>query len=594
MRHIALLVILAATALLLAGCSAANYIERGDEAMADNRAADAAKNYQQALDRKHELAQDADFMAKLKHARCLAAFQDGQALAARRDWDRAAARFAESLAIDPAFNDAAQGLANARARRAEAEDHFTRAVAAARDGKWEDAIAAADAALAVFPQHAGATALAADARRRVAAGHVDAGRALAAQGNLAEAEKRFRQALAVVPNQPEALDGLAQADFTRGQADERLSRWGGAMLWYMDAADHVGGRRYADYAAAAQARVKARVAFSLGLDDTPVDRVAAPAAALLRGRVLKALDAARPEFVRLVDLRTANPPAAYAAAVRMTGVNIEQRPISVERRVHPYTIASEIPNPAVAHLRHAHAEARDDLARMKAEYATPCPACAGAGRVTCPTCGGVNPRTCTKCGGTGRIACPRCAGRGRLTTITPKDIARLEAEVAQLRHDADSLPPTVIERIPAAWQYSVETYEKAGWLTADFHVRRAAGGEIIKADTARIDLRFPASTVMNANPAIGLAPQPLRLPPDAEVQQALADRAAADVAARILGAATQDFAGQVAAAVERLSTGGSAADALEASVDLATVLRPANPAEADRIIADLRAQRRTP
>jgi tetratricopeptide (TPR) repeat protein len=380
------------------------------------------------------------------------AYADGSRLVQEGRLDEAMVALRLALDIAPAHREAGNLLAQTILRCGRADQLFNHAQDLAREEKFDDAIEAVEAALTAYPRHAGARLLDADLRRSAAASCVEAAQAAGARGERAEAERQFRQALRYDPNQPGARDGLARADFFRGQGEERRGLLGSALVWYVGAAERSANPEHARAADAVRAMICRRLAFSLGVEEGEADIALPPGlTADLRGRILKELAARGGELVEVVDGPRAGGPPTYTATLRLVQLSIRAQP-----------------------------------------------------------------------------------------------------------HTADS-------------------HRETASLAVRIDVSRSAGGEVVRSDTSRANVRFEDAAVRS---------------PDSKVLAALAAAAAPDAAARILDGAMAHRESEIRAAGDRLRREGRPAEALEADVYLAIFLQGRDPNESARLLQTLRAQRK--
>ncbi len=151
MKKITFLLLLFLIGMSLTGCAAKKLIKQGDASMLANRPAEAARYYRKALEHDSDLAEKADFVAKLKRARSLAAYEEGKFLANQGLWEQAAVKFSETLEIDPESAQAKQSLAKAK-KEASKQCH-SRALEYADQGKLNQAIVELKRALELDPDN---------------------------------------------------------------------------------------------------------------------------------------------------------------------------------------------------------------------------------------------------------------------------------------------------------------------------------------------------------------------------------------------------------------------------------------------------------
>ena len=150
--HMLLMLALSAPA-VVGGC-AKYYMKKADKCMLEQRYMDALEFYSKALERKDELADDSQFMAKLTKARYLAAHQQGQQLASKGSYVAAIARFEECLRIKPDYQPAKE--AATKTRHEGSSVMLERALQCADGGMLDEAMAQARSALGLDPENLGA------------------------------------------------------------------------------------------------------------------------------------------------------------------------------------------------------------------------------------------------------------------------------------------------------------------------------------------------------------------------------------------------------------------------------------------------------
>ncbi|MFI4860870.1 MAG: hypothetical protein ACIAXF_09345 [Phycisphaerales bacterium JB063] len=124
--------LLLAAVVLLAGCSTRNYLRKADEAAEHGDMRSALHYYERALSSRGSLADDDDFVQKLRIAQSRVAFEDAVALRGRGHFEASARKLHESLDYDPGFGQAVEllGVVNAQA----ASQRYDQALASADRG----------------------------------------------------------------------------------------------------------------------------------------------------------------------------------------------------------------------------------------------------------------------------------------------------------------------------------------------------------------------------------------------------------------------------------------------------------------------------
>ncbi len=500
-----------------------------------------------------------------------------------------------ALAVAPDHPLANALMTDARGRLAQVEDHVTAADRHRRRAAWDEALAAVRAARKRFPAHAEATALETRIRAEAADAVAKDAELIRATGDLAEAEAAYRRALAFDPASAAARQGLAALYVQRGDAAMEASRPGAALAWYAGAAAVDPEGAAPDRAAAARAPVAARVRFRLA-EAPGGDPAGSVLTMAVRGWLARV---APPALVELASPPPGSTAEGYAWRLRTTGPQVADQ-VRSEPRTHTYVVGREVPNPAVERIQSQLDAELFRLRILREQYDRPCPRCDGRGWVLCLLCGGTgrdpyNPlRPCPRCGWRhfpGRYDCPRCGGTGR-GGIPLHELREQERVVDRLQALLARTPPTVVREEPAQWPYTVEHHERTGRLDASAELVDLATGARQPAGGASPRAREADTTVLGANPGVGLAADPLELPPAAEIERRLVDEAADALADRVLAAAL----GARRAALEReaaaLRQKGNVVEAVERQAEaalIATVLEPErDPFEAVR--AALRAR----
>ncbi len=556
-------------------------------------------------------------------------YAGGSRLLSERRLDQAIAAMKEAVELWPSYDEADALLAQAQDQRRQFDDLYGQGTKLFQAGRYEAAVQSAEAAVRIYPHHGEARELIRQAKLHAAAVLVEAGQGLIAKGELGAAEKQFNAALEYVQEMQAAKDGLAQVYFLRGQAAERQSLAGNALLWYLAATEQAAGDEYRLAARAARQAVTERLAFRLAVDSDDAD---------LRTRLGGVLLAERPAFVTLMA-GGAGAAADYAAAVELRELNVRDRLVRTEQRVHRYTIERNFPNPEIPRLRLLLAEAQRDLERLREAYKRECRHCRGTGRLTCGRCDGKGVIPCGKCEGKGHVVCPDCKGKGtvagsicptckalrrvscpacegtgsrycpacstarqkrgwvpcrqcdgtgRLSKVRKSDIAEKEEQVRRLSGELARGPLMITRQAVAEWPYAVLFYEKTGTLSANVRLIDAASRQVLASRTISKSAGYEDSALSQANPAVGLAADALELPSDGEVHSALLEAAAADAARQLLADAIEARIARFNAEARRLEQAGKTDQAIEALVNVAVLMESAEPTEAAKLFKKLR------
>ena len=569
-------------------------------------------------------------------------YQEGQAASGRRDWGPALAAFRRAVDADPNHLPARAQRARAQAEVARAQQHHAEAARLLGNRELDQAIAAARQALAVWPSYPEArqTLDAATTRRAQAdAAHTRAVRAAEA-GKHRDALREAEAARAIFPAHPGARQVVARSAYALGLVAQQSGRPGSALLWFLDAQAAGGDPAVQAARRAAEDAVRQRVTVRLAVADARSDAGAA-AADQLRGNVLAILGQRGGDLVRLVDAGAA-PPPAYLVDLRLRELGVRTQSVGAETRAHAYTVNRQGPNPEVIRIRRELDIEERRLDRMRREWQRRCTRCNGTGRLACPVCNGAGTVACGDCGGSGRVVCPqcngtgqvggapcpqcngagqvncatcngtgrlkcprcgnwppkpgwircpRCEGSGRAADFDEDDLDRQVLRVRNLRAELLRTPPLLVVETPAQWPYTVQIHEKTARAAGTVAIRRADGAslrqEALEGAAAARD-----ETIVNPNPQVGLAADPLQFPADRVLQDNALAQAAGQAADWVLAAVAADFEATVRAAADRFVAEGKTDDALEVHVDLAILTRAARPDEGNRMLETLRAEQR--
>ncbi len=141
-------------ALILAGCEATQYVNRGDSDLAAGRPTQALANYKRALQKDPKLREQPDFQAKLLEANWQSSFAEAQSFEAQLGWEQAIAKYEETLRYKPGHPPAIQGIARAKVRGS--DSRYESALDDANNGQLDKAAGNLRKALALNPNNASA------------------------------------------------------------------------------------------------------------------------------------------------------------------------------------------------------------------------------------------------------------------------------------------------------------------------------------------------------------------------------------------------------------------------------------------------------
>lgn len=572
-------------------------------------------------------------------------YASGVELLQEKRLDDAIRALEDALDIWPFYAEAKRQLAVSQKQRETAESLHETAAKLSEEGRWDETVQATSATLEVFPFHERALFLLALSKQKAAEAHCKAGKALLPEGKLQEAEKEFLLSLNYLPDMIDAKEGLAQADYIRGEAAGKKDLWGNALLWYMDAADHVSKNEYLNKIRQARSKIFERISFGLSLEVRKSEEVSPNASAALKSKIMQSISNQKPDFLLLVSGQEGARQPVYAISVDPAKVEIKSRLVSSENRTHNYTVYRDVPNPEIPKLRELLQVARQDLERLRREFDQTCPTCGGTGRLVCTKCGGRGEIRCTDCGGTGKWDCPecggdgyvldgvkcpkcdgsgkircvccwgdgyatcdvcgggigkgkgyirctRCNGKGKATNVTEYDVRKKEADVQDIQRKLSREPAIVQKGFPAEWPYVEHYHEKTGLVEVGVSIRNLPTGTIVRADVVRKTTRDQDVTIQSANPSVGLDPDGLDLPSDNTVQTLLVNAAASEITIKLLDAVVKDRISHMRSEANELKQKGNILEATEAITNAARLIEPSNPSEAAQIIENLRTQER--
>jgi len=517
---------------------------------------------------------------------------DGKWLLVQKRLDEAIDRLELALAIAPNYQAAREMLDQAKAKRAEAQAHYDAAETHLGQHRWDDAIREVGEAKDIFPKFADANRLLERINRAGAADAcASAGQALEAD-RPRDAEAAFHVALRYVPDLVEARHGLATIASGRAEAAIERQLWGAALLWAQEAAGHVPDNpAYAARVEGLRSRVQERIRFGLGLVHLGPTPPSADTAALL-DVVRQRVSRQAPPFV-IVQVAGA-PQPDFVADVEVGRFEIAGGLDRSENRIHHYVERRQEPNPEYARVRDLLDAATRQLDVLLAEYNTSCSRCGGDGWLRCPTCHGfgwISGLACPTCPASGRpgyAICPHCGGSGRWSAVSATDIYRQQRLVRQLNDQLLRTPMMILREVPTEWPYTLEHHAKTGTLEAAVTIKRTDTAAVVYTDAVRGYRRDTDTTIQNANEGVGLSPDPLELPADATVRQAVLDEAAQAAASKILAAVVGLRAAEVWQEAERLLAQGNLSEGAERGVDAAILRTAISPPDADRQMRQLR------
>lgn len=491
----------------------------------------------------------------------VAAYREGQAMAADKRLPEAVDAFARAIRLDGAYLPARAALGRNRRTLSRATDLSEQGVVWLGDRDLDRAIESLRSSLELYPHAAKTRHQFSEAQRLRARADkltTEARVAMAGQ-DWSLARSRFESALVIFPGHADARHGGHEVALTRARADQQAGRWGAALLHALDA------KRYLDDDSAdqaldhARARVRDRIGFSLyirladAVDALPA--LSAEFAQAMRERMRHET----PGFLKIDPPADLRPESAETVTVAVLRLDVDTRVRDRRHKTYSYDVDYDVPNPKLPRLEarvDAYEDRVDDCRRAyRRLWDDYCDAKARADKSGDPH---------------DRERADRLDRRARKAKHKLRDAER---ELRDAKHKLACEPATVTLTREERWPYILETYRLEGELLARLElepVLDAAGVKrLVKKDFQRTD-----TTIDDPNPTIGLHEDPLTLPTEVSVRGRLLEAGVKEATEVSLNLALE----RRAAALERrsvtLTEVGRSAEALEAAVDAALLREP--------------------
>ena len=553
---------------------AAPHFEQAVTVVVDRRWEEGRKHLEQAV------TLDPDFLPARSQlhrvnqalARARELLANGRQALAARQLDRAVASLAAGLEVAPhdqtirALHDRAAGrLREAEELIAEAEKHR----AASR---WDDAIRCASAALELFAGNRAATRIEEDARTRAAAQCVKGGRRELASGRIDAAESSFRKALGYRPELEDATEGLADVSAARAEAAGRRGNWGHAWLWYLEAADRHPSRTYEKHIERTHRRIAERLSTRLNLHIRTAGGDPSAETIDLEQRLLPELQRRCPPFLLAFATRAPGTPSGIPVAVTTIALELNTELATREELSRTYHVERPVPNPEIHKIEGLIAVSQSQVQSLRRRLGR-CRREAEA----------VRPKEDAEAGDAEK----RYQQLRRRAQSAADDLDKEERQLERLRDRLRRTPATATLRTRRAWPYTRSTYRKTGRFMARLSVAGQAQDDLqtVVAEACREDVE-----ISNANPDIGLEPDPLKLPSDATLRAELFQKAAEEIAVTAIGRAVHSIADREQAAADRARQRGELQPSLEAEANVVYVLARVDRERAESRLAELRKQ----
>ena len=563
--------------------------------------------------------------AKAAMAESRVAHEQASRLLSEKRLDDAIAAGKRALDIWPTNGQAIDLLQRAQASRNRAEELFTQSKQLVSQGNYDGGIAAISQCLDLYPGHGAATQFSGQIRQTAADAHVAEARKKLNEGQIEVAASHFRTALMYVPDHRPAKDGLVDVAYSHGLGAEKEGLWGNALLWYMEATAQKPTGIYKQAEERARAAMAQRVAFDLALSVTDARGNTNADTTAMETKLVAEANRVKPAFATLIkpqDIPANNPNLPrplFKAMMTMRSIEVRQQLVARESKQHTYNAVRSVPNPVLPELERELFRAERDLisargrlirydcsdcggrghavcGSCRGQKHSHCNTCSGTGKIriqggawqTCNACGGRPPQLCRTCNGSGHLRCNRCGGRGFYNDHDHVLIRSREREVADLRYRLRNEPALIQQQYVVTWPYEQEIYQKTGKLDGAVRIDDAAANTTLQSFDVTPSYSKQDLVVVNANPQVGLPADGLDLPTDDAVYRGLLEDAAKNTIAGALGAAAVARANAYIAQANEHARNGKADEDIEARVAAIVLLEPTQPADAKRLLEEIR------
>jgi tetratricopeptide (TPR) repeat protein len=479
-----------------------------------------------------------DARSNLKESRRLQ--RDGQALIDQLTMGPAIKSLNQSLAIWPFNERADELLTHASTQQALADEQFAKSTQAAGQTRWDDAIALADAGLAIDRSHRGLGDLRSALPRRAAADYTHRGDGHLEKDELEKAHQSYTRALSYRDNYHEARLGLAIIYAKWAEQEEKAGRLGAALLNYQKGQSYTRSKIVDEGVVRMRAAVRDRL--SLGLAVSADERHRGEISPRqLKSALLSKLQSARSRGVALQDN------APYALRLSIANSTIDERRTNSSRRTQHYTTQEYRHNDEydriASKLRHEESALRGIESRLSG----------------------------FRCRGHKDKSPCDCFSSSRYNSLK-SSANRQRRVVDSLRHKLSCTPHQIKVTLHHEWPYTVETYTKTGELKVVTELIDLSTGKPVKSFTHQASFAQSDDRTLNANPSVGVREDRLHLAGDDEVRHTLTDELTRSAGPWALNAMVDHRLAQINASIKALDNDGQTEEALEARVDAAVLL----------------------
>lgn len=490
-----------------------------------------------------------DARANLNESRRLQ--HEGQTLIDRLTMGPAIESLNTSLTIWP-FNERAEELLDyAKAQQALADEQFKKATHAAGQAQWDDAIALADAGLAIDRSHSGLGELRSALPRRAAADYTHRGDSHLEKNDLDKAHQAYARALSYRQAHHEARLGMAIVYAKWADAHEQAGQLGTALIHYHKGQSYSRSKSLDEGVVRMRAAIRDRLA--LGLSVSADERRRGDIAPRqLSNALLDNLQSVRSRGVALQQKA-----APYELRLSISNSLIEERLTNSVRRTHHYTTTEYRHNPEYDRVQSRLHRERRTLRRLESQ-----------------------------------LADVRCRGHADGSPCNCYDSLRSQVDrqrrvVHRLEHELSCTPHQIKVTLHHDWPYTVETYTKTGELKVITELIDTSTGKPVKTFTHQASFAQSDDRVLNANPHVGVREDHLSLQSDGYVSGALTSELASSAGPWALNAMVDHRLAGLNALIQTLDNDGQTKEALEARVDAAVLLGVVDPKASQKSIENL-------
>lgn len=477
--------------------------------------------------------------AQLAEARRLQ--RDGQSLIDQLTMGPAIKSLNRSLEVWPYNAQASELLTKAKAQQALANEQFVQATQAAGQSKWDDAIARADNGLAIDRSHAGLGELRSALPRRAAADHTRRGDAHRDKGELDQAHRSYSRALSYRGTHRDARVGMAGVYAAWGESHEQAGRLGAALLHFAKGQSYTRDKTLDEGVVRTGAALRDRLGVGLSVSADEQGRGAIDPRQL-RDALVGTLQSKQSH-----GLAIQGQGMPYELRLTIRKATIDERLTNTSRRTHRYTTQELHHNPEYNRVARQYDRECAVLRRYEADLSS------------------------YRCRGHRDGGACDCFNSGRYSHLKSQ-VNRQRRIVNNAKRELDCTPRQIRVTLHHEWNYTVETYTKAGELSVITELVDTASGKAVKRFTHQASFAQSDDRTLNSNPSVGVRHDDLRLASDDTVRGALTDELASAAGPWATHALIDHQLAQVNATVDAFEEAGKTAEALEARVDRAVLL----------------------